>query len=71
MKKLLILVAPVLLVACSPEVKPVDYYLSNIDEAKQVVNDCEVKQLSKQDQNCINANDALYREDMSKKFGGY
>lgn len=71
MKKLLLILAPVLLVACSDEVKPVDHYLSNIDEAKAVATACETKQGSKQDQNCINANKALYQNDMSKKFGGY
>ncbi len=55
--------------ACSEEVKPVDYYLDNLDEAEAVKNKCEVTQGSKNDQNCINADKALYRSYMNKMIG--
>lgn len=59
------------LIACSPEVKSVEYYENNIDEANTVSEKCEITQGSKNDQNCINAKDALYNDDMKSKIGGY
>lgn len=71
MKKLLMIIPVVLLVACSPEVKSVDYYFDNSEEAETVIKACEMKQGSKQDQNCINAKDAMYKKHMKSKTGGY
>lgn len=59
------------LIACSPEVKSIEYYKNNIDEANAVSEKCEITQGSKNDQNCINAKDALYNDYMKSKFGGY
>lgn len=72
MKKTIIL--PLLcfgLIACSAEVKSVEYYENNIDEANTVAEKCEATQGSKNDQNCINAKDALYNNYMKSKVGGY
>lgn len=57
MKKLVWFV-PLLLIACSAEVKPVEYYENNMDETNAVLKKCEVTQGSKEDQNCINAKEA-------------
>lgn len=59
MKKIILLSAAIFLTACSEEVKPVDYYIENLDEAEAVISKCEVTQGSKDDQNCINAGSAL------------
>lgn len=72
MKKILVLPALVLgLIACSPEVKSVDHYMNNLEEAQEVIDKCEVTQGSVNDQNCINAKDAIYRDHMNKLFSGY
>ncbi len=72
MKKALILsLLSLTMIACSPEVKSVEYYEANIDEANTVSKKCEVTQGSKNDQNCINAKDALYNDYMKSKVGGY
>ena len=70
MKKIMIAVFSIFVItACSEEVKPVDYYLDNLDEAEAVKKKCEVTQGSKNDQNCINADKALYRDYMKKMIG--
>ena len=68
-----ILALPVLalgLIACSPEVKSVDHYYNNLDEAKAVHDKCEVTQGSKNDQNCINAKEAITKDRFKKMIGG-
>ena len=70
MKKITLII-PFFLIACSDPVQSVDYYLEQLDEAEKVKEKCEVTQGSKEDQNCINADKALYRDYMSSKFGGY
>lgn len=71
MKKVLILSSLSLaLIACSPEVKSIEYYENNIDEAKSVIKKCEVTQGSSQDQNCINADKAIYSKEMDAILSG-
>ena len=72
MKKILVAVFSVFVItACSEEVKSIDYYMDNLEEAEAVKNKCEVTQGSKNDQNCINADKALYRDYMNKMTGNY
>ena len=70
MKKIMIAVFSIFVItACSEEVKTVDWYLENKAEREARLKKCEVTQGSKQDQNCINAGRASYKEYMKKKLG--
>lgn len=71
MKKVfMICIATSFFVACSPEVKSVDYYKENENEANEVLKKCEVTQGSKNDQNCINAKNAINANYMDRMFSG-
>ena len=60
MRKIILLSTTLFLItACSEEVKPVDYYIENLDEAEALRRKCEVTKGSKDDQNFINASAAL------------
>ncbi len=54
--------------ACSEEVKTVDYYSQNLDEAKQVRADCKNDARNKS-ANCENAARAISKDLQNKVFG--
>ncbi len=58
-----------LLTACSEEAKTVDYYSQHLDEAKQVLSDCENDARNK-DADCENAASAVSKDLKNKVFGG-
>ncbi|RCR62129.1 EexN family lipoprotein [Vibrio harveyi] len=59
----------VLLTACSEEAKTVEYYSQHLDEAKQVLADCE-NDARKKNADCENAASAVSKDLKSKVFGG-
>ncbi|MDV6252893.1 EexN family lipoprotein [Vibrio sp. EA2] len=59
----------ILLTACSEEAKTVDYYSQHLDEAKQVLSDCENDARNK-DADCENAASAVSKDLKSNVFGG-
>ncbi|HDM8194107.1 TPA: EexN family lipoprotein [Vibrio harveyi] len=59
----------VLLTACSEEAKTVEYYSQHLDEAKQVLADCE-NDARKKNADCGNAASAVSKDLKSKVFGG-
>ncbi|WP_447401116.1 EexN family lipoprotein [Vibrio harveyi] len=58
----------VLLTACSEEAKTVEYYSQHLDEAKQVLADCE-NDARKKNADCENAASAVSKDLKSKVFG--
>ena len=70
MKKLILIMSVGLsVVACSPEVKSVEYYSTNNEERQDVLRKCETTQGSSQDQNCLNAKQAQTKSTMNSMFG--
>ncbi|WP_274881984.1 EexN family lipoprotein [Vibrio harveyi] len=59
----------VLLTACSEEAKTVEYYSQHLDEAKQVLADCE-NDARKKNSDCENAAKAVSKDLKNKVFGG-
>lgn len=69
MKKILVAVFSVFVITACSEVKSYEYYLENEKEANEVVKECEVSQMGKHDQNCINAEKAVSRIALKKMIG--
>ncbi|WP_282705061.1 EexN family lipoprotein [Wohlfahrtiimonas chitiniclastica] len=59
---------PLLVIACSAEVKPVEYYENNMEETKAVLKKCEVTQGSQNDQNCLNAKKTSRNKYIAEQF---
>ena len=72
MKKLMLLVvAPLIIVACSEKVETIEFYEKNPEVGKTILEKCEVTQGSEQDQNCINAKKAKYNNYMRSQIGAF
>lgn len=58
-----------LVVGCSQEVKTVDFYVENADARKEMLKDCETRQGSHQDKNCMNASQAHQKAKLNQLLG--